>query len=96
MPLVDVEEPPAEAEARAPELHHLISSLERAMQVRVAQELGRVEASVERLFADLEARLVAAQAEADRLREENATLTRENERYQRAFETLREMWQEER
>lgn len=80
---------------RSPELHDLLAAIERAMHLQVSRELARVEASVGALFAELEARLADADALADALREENATLTRENARYEHAFETLRELWRDD-
>lgn len=77
------------------ELQDLIAALERSMHLRASQELGRVEASVGALFEELEARLADAHALVEALREENATLTRENLKYERAFATLREMWSED-
>lgn len=88
----DVSEPHEPVRGIVPnELQRVLSSLQREMQVVLSGELARVETNVVSLFADLESRLAEATLHIERLHEENAQLIRAKDRYENAFQTLKEL-----
>lgn len=75
----------------APELQDLLSALKMEMQSLLDEELTRVGSSVVTLFGDLEGRLAEAHAVIESLSNENAQLVRAKERYEHAFQALRDL-----
>lgn len=75
----------------APELQRLLAGLQHDMQTTLAEGFARVETSVASLFADLEARLADTTAALERASDENAQLTHARDRYERAFQALKDL-----
>lgn len=80
------EEPPAPTELQA-----LLASLQHEMQGMLADGFARVEQSVADQFTDLEGRLTEAHVTIEELRAENAQLVHARDRYERAFQALKDL-----
>lgn len=76
------------------ELTLLVESLEAHMQARLLEEFERIRARVGTLVHELEARHAASASELEELRQRNALLSRANERFERAFHTLKDLTRE--
>lgn len=75
----------------APEFRALLDTMQSQMQELLASEFARVEESVGSLFADMEGRLADADAALAQLREENSQLLHARDKYERAFQALKEL-----